>query len=90
MAAQKPKSRMISLRVSDDEYVGLKQACVINGWSNVSEAARAAFKILLRGDGEKCVPVQVQVEQLTGQMDLLGRKVEMLAEKLEAVSGVGR
>ena len=43
MSVLKPKSKMISIRLSDEEYEGLRTLCVSRGARSVSDLAREAM-----------------------------------------------
>src|SRR5579884_3922433 len=47
MTVYKPRSRMISIRLSDEEYIGLKRLCVVRGARSVSDLARLAMSSML-------------------------------------------
>jgi hypothetical protein len=40
---------MISIRLSEDEYLGLKQLCVVTGARSVSDLTRDAMRVVLNG-----------------------------------------
>jgi hypothetical protein len=50
MRVLKRKSRMISFRVSEDEYAGLKSLCLNEGARSVSDMARDAVHRLVTKD----------------------------------------
>jgi hypothetical protein len=46
---QKPKSRMISVRVSEEEYSALRALCALTGAPSVSALTRDAMRALMDG-----------------------------------------
>lgn len=67
-----PKSKMISIRLSDVEYEGLRNLCVSQGARSVSDLAREAMSRLI--EGKPTVPVAA-----------LEARVRELQERLEQV-----
>ncbi len=49
MTVRNPRSRMISIRLSEQEYLGLKRLCLITGARSVSDLTRDAMRVLLNG-----------------------------------------
>jgi hypothetical protein len=49
MTVMKPRSRMISVRLSEEEYTTLKRLCSLNGARSVSDLTRDAMRTVLRG-----------------------------------------
>jgi hypothetical protein len=47
MTVNKPRSRMISVRLSEDEYVALQRLCIVTGARSVSDLTRDAMQSLL-------------------------------------------
>jgi hypothetical protein len=79
MTISKPRSRMISVRLSEDEYVALQRLCALTGARSVSDLTRDAMQGLLN---------QVSREDALGefrsQMTSLVRKIEELSERVSA------
>ena len=81
MTVFKPKSRMISVRLSEEEYSALRQLCDTTGARSVSDLTRDAMRALLdsptggKGFGKHLEDFQARINQLD-------RKVEALSEKL--------
>jgi hypothetical protein len=76
MRVLKRKSRMISFRVSEEEYAGLKSLCVNEGARSVSDMARDAVHRLKARD----VPANQQFETL---VQLLQHRVEALDQEVK-------
>ena len=79
MSVLKRRSRMISFRVSEDEYAGLKILCVDRGARSVSDMARDAVHRLIANHSwpnnqlETVVQVlQVRIEALDSEVKRLG------------------
>ena len=82
MTVYKPRSRMISIRLSDEEYIGLKRLCVVRGARSVSDLARLAMSsMLVNEDG----PVIPRVEAMRLELIALNRKVDEISQTLSAI-----
>jgi hypothetical protein len=49
MPILKPRSRSISIRLSEDEFVTLKHLCSVTGARSVSDLTRNAMRVVLNG-----------------------------------------
>lgn len=76
------KSKMVSFRLSPEEYRQLRDACATQGVRSVSELARAAMQGLIAPDGP-AVPLQTQVQELRDRVTLLSEQVDRLSRELE-------
>ena len=76
MAILKRRSRMISFRVSEEEYASLCSVCQIEGARSVSDLTRVALHLLIRKDAQ--VPVENLLRELTGRVDMLDLRVQQL------------
>jgi hypothetical protein len=79
MTVYKTRSRMISIRLSDEEYTGLKRLCVVRGARSVSDLARAAMSTMLV-DGEAAIVPRV--EEMRLELAALNRKVDQISAAL--------
>lgn len=76
------RSRMISFRLSEEEYEALKGSCSQNGARSVSDLARSAMHQFL-GNGRLPRPdrsFESELERLNGRIAMLDRAVERLAQ----------
>jgi hypothetical protein len=55
MADLRPRSRMISVRLSDEEYTALRRLCLVTGARSVSDMTRDAMRVLLDGANREVV-----------------------------------
>ena len=67
---------MISFRLSEDEYAGLRSLCENEGARSVSDLARDAVHRLMRKDGQ--TQVETTLRQLEGRLDSLDMQVQRL------------
>lgn len=78
MTVLKPRSRMISVRLSEDEYSALQQLCASTGARSVSDLTRDAMRSLLeaqlRGNPSASV-----IDEFRARLSDLDQKVEELA-----------
>ena len=72
------RSKMVSFRVSPEEYRSLCEACAAQGVRSVSELARAAVQMLI-----KCKSVS---ETFDDQLHDLRARVQHLSTELERLS----
>jgi hypothetical protein len=84
MFVRKPKCRMISIRLSDEEYTGLKTLCVERGARSVSELAREAMNRALKlTPGESGPGIDLRIQDLQSQLNLLDRRLTEVSARLE-------
>ncbi len=81
MTVFKPKSRMISVRLSEEEYSALRQLCDTTGARSVSDLTRDAMRALLDSPSRKN-QLGKHLEDFQARINQLDRKVEALSEKL--------
>ena len=77
MKILKRKSRMISFRLSEDEYASLRSLCENEGARSVSDLARDAVHRLIVKDSE--TDVAVTLRALQGRLDTLDLQVQRLS-----------
>jgi len=77
------RSRMLSVRLSAEEYDELKQLCFLFGARNLSELARKALHALLgKEDGPSPDRFGMHLSDLSKKVQFLNRKVERLSQIL--------
>ena len=77
MAALKTRTRAVVIRLTPDEYEGLKAACFEKGMSNFSEFARSEL-FALTGSGEVEHMLQTQLNEISSQL----MKLELLLREV--------
>jgi len=85
MTVFKSRSRIISVRLSEDEYVALRRLCSATGARSVSDLTRDAMKALIKGPNREVVFGDFMAE-VRAQMDSLDRKIEDLAKRVASSS----
>jgi hypothetical protein len=81
MKVLKPRSRMISIRLSEDEYDGLCRLSAATGAHSLSDLARSAMRLFLSVTTHERLltdptgPVQAQ-------MEILHRRIDELRQQL--------
>ena len=88
MTILKPRSRMISVRLSEEEYSALKRLCLVTGARSVSDLTRNAMRGLLNGASREDV-LNNHMEEFRAEIRHLHRKVEQLAATVEATKDQG-
>jgi len=78
MTVQNPRSRTISIRLSEQEYLGLKRLCVVTGARSVSELTRDAMRVVLNGASHDDV-LGLRMEEFRSLLKSLDRKIDQLA-----------
>jgi hypothetical protein len=89
MTVQNPRSRMISVRLSEEEYSALRRLCSITGARSVSDLTRDAMRVLLNGGSNRDDVIGVHVDEFRSQMRNLDRKIEQLAADITSLKGNG-
>ena len=81
MTETKRRSRMISVRLSEEEYAALRHLCSLTGARSVSDLTRDAMRsVLKRIDREE--PLGGNIEEFRAGMKNLEKKVEQLEAKI--------
>ena len=78
MAVLKPRSRSISIRLSEEEFLTLKQLCSVTGARSVSDLTRDAMRLILSGANRDDV-ITLRLDELRTQIKHLDRKIDELA-----------
>ena len=78
------KSKMISFRLSDQEYLRLREACRLLGANSVSEMARMAMQRLISVPDGRELGVQEQVRSLHSKLDDLTLELNRLSKAVGA------
>ena len=78
MNALKRRSRMVSFRLSEEEYEGLKHICMTVGARSLSDIARDAVQRLLSNGTEPKSYSDAQLRILYEKMDALDQEVKRL------------
>ena len=78
MAVLRPRTRTISIRLSEEEFLSLKHLCSVTGARSVSDLARDAMRVLLNGVGQGDV-LGVRMDEFRRLLKSLDRKIDRLA-----------
>jgi hypothetical protein len=78
MAVLKPRSRSISIRLSEEEFLTLKQLCSVTGARSVSDLTRDAMRMILNGANRDDV-ITLRLDELCSQLKHLDRKIDELS-----------
>ena len=91
MPVIKRKSRMISFRLSDEEYEHLVNLCQTQGARSLSDLARAAMQSLITngGNGNGTADIEERISHLDGRVKVLDRAVERLSQVVATAGGPG-
>ena len=84
MPILKRRSRMISFRVSEDEYVGLKNLCINKGARSVSDMARDAVHRLMNNHSWPNNQLEFVVQVLQVRIEALDIEVKRLSMALNS------
>ena len=84
MTIQKPRSRMISVRLSEEEYTALRHLCLLTGARSLSDLTRDAVQSVLNGVKREG-PVGTDLEEFRAGMKNLEMKVMQLEAKLTTI-----
>jgi Arc/MetJ-type ribon-helix-helix transcriptional regulator len=80
MTVLKTRSRMVSVRLSEDEYIALRELCSSTGSRSVSDLTRDAMRAFLRGTNRE-ESLHNRMGEFCDQMNQLGRRIDELVEK---------
>jgi hypothetical protein len=86
MSVLKRRSRMISFRVSEDEYAGLKNLCINEGARSVSDMARDAMHRLITNQSWPNNQLETVVQVLQVRIEALDLEVKRLGKALNGQS----
>ncbi len=77
------RNKVVTFRLTDEEFQQFKTLCAANGTRSVSEVARFAIESVIHGDIElPGAQLRAQVQQLDDKVAVLDRKVEDIAQRL--------
>ncbi len=77
MSVRNPRSRTISVRLSEEEYVGLKRLCAVTGARSVSDLTRDAMRVVLNGVSQDDV-LGLRMDEFRSLLKRLDRKIDLL------------
>lgn len=86
MTVLKPRSRMISVRLSEEEYSALLHLCSLTGARSVSDLTRDAMRTVLRSVN-RGVALGDNLDEFRAGMKSLERKIEQLEAKITLMKG---
>jgi hypothetical protein len=82
MTMTERKSKMVSFRLSPEEYRQLRDACSAHGVRSVSELARSAMQGLISNHGS-AIPLHLQLQHLRDRVTLLSCEIDRLSHELQ-------
>ena len=74
MTVLNPRSRMISVRLSEEEYSALRRLCTVTGARSVSDLTRDAMRVLLKSSNRED-GLGIHVDEFRSQMRSLDQKI---------------
>lgn len=81
MTVLKPRSRIISVRLSEEEYAALRKRCDVTSARSVSDLTRDAMKAILTGSSRD-KSLAAWIEEFSTQM----RKIDQRMERIERLA----
>lgn len=78
MAVLKPRTRTISIRLSEEEFLTLKHLCTVTGARSVSDLTRDAMRVLLNGVNQGDV-LGLRMDEFRSLLKNLDKKIDQLA-----------
>ncbi len=82
----KSKSRMVSFRLSEEEYLQFREACSVHGVRSLSELARVAMQKMA---SHPKTTIDLQIQQLRDRVLSLSAELEGLANQVRVGSARG-
>jgi|HubBroStandDraft_6_1064221.scaffolds.fasta_scaffold07630_1 hypothetical protein len=86
MAVLKPRSRTISIRLSEEEFLTLKHLCSVTGARSVSDLTRDAMRVALHGVNRDDI-LGFRMDEFGALLKDLDRKLDQLAAGIESFKG---
>lgn len=85
MTVLKPRSRMISIRLSEEEYTALMGLCSSTGARSMSELTRDAMRSILHNNySTHDTHLEGRLDEFRMQITRLERKLEELSARVES------
>jgi len=84
MSVLNPRSRMISVRLSEEEYAALRELCSVTGARSVSDLTRDAMRTLLNSKNQE-ETLAVPTGEFRDQLMSLDHKIERLAGEIASL-----
>ncbi len=84
MTILKTRSRVISVRLSEEEYSALKELCTVTGARSISDLTRDAMRALLDGPSRDEL-LGTRMEEFFTQIRNMDRKIERLSAELTRI-----
>jgi len=81
MTVLKPRSRMISVRLSEEEYLALRRLCSVTGARSVSDLTRDAMRVFVNGLNRENL-LGMDIQEFRDHMMNLDKKVESLEAEI--------
>ncbi len=88
MRVLKRRSRTISVRLSEEEYLTLMRVCALTGARSVSDLTREAMRTVVK-DVSREDPIGIHLEEFRDEMKGLEKKVEQLEAKITTLKAEG-
>ena len=81
------KNKMVSFRLSDEEYSRMREHCALIGVQSLSEMARVAMQRLIEAQNADGETIYVQVRHLRSKIQDLSSEVERISHIVEQTNG---
>lgn len=85
MAIRNPRSRTISICLSEEEYLRLKRICLMTGARSVSDLCRDAMRVILESPDRDDL-LALRMDEFRSMLKALERKVDELNTRLRESS----
>ena len=91
MAVLKPRSRIVSFRLSQEEYEALESTCIAAGARSISDFARsAACSLSFQSNGLPEKAPETMIRALQKRVEDLDREVQRLTHLVEPIHTMKR
>jgi hypothetical protein len=76
---------MVSVRLSEDEYIALRELCTTTGARSVSDLTRDAMRAFLTGASHEQT-LHLRMNEFCDRMNHLGRRIDELVERISPLN----
>ena len=81
------KNKMVSFRLSDEEYLRMRAYCEVIGAQNLSELARVAMQRFIEAQAQDDNSIYAQVNELRERIREIGAELDRISRQVGKTNG---